>query len=100
MVHGYTHKKNIPIHLGQVLKCHKIHVSNIFYHFLSVVSLGNRAKKISEKRLDRKIDFHNTFCTKCINDIIDSIGPSIILKSIYGPTCDILVLRNEHPHSF
>ena len=42
-------KNNIPIHLGQVLKCHKIHVSNIFYHFLSVVSFGNRAKKISEK---------------------------------------------------
>ena len=34
-------------------------------------------------RLDRKIGFQNTFYTKCINDIIDSIGPSIILRSIY-----------------
>ena len=34
-------------------------------------------------RLDRKIGFQNTFYTKCINVIIDSIGPSIILRSIY-----------------
>ena len=39
---------------------------------------------MSEKfRLDRKIGFQNTFNTKCINVIIDSIGPSIILRSIY-----------------
>ena len=29
-------------------------------------------------RLDRKIGFRNTFYTKCINVVIDSIGPSII----------------------
>ena len=40
---------------------------------------------MSEKlRLDRKIGFQNTFYIKCINVIIDSIGPSIILRSIYG----------------
>ena len=39
---------------------------------------------MSEKfRLDRKIGFQITFYTKCINVIIDSIGPSIILRSIY-----------------
>ena len=39
---------------------------------------------MSEKfRLDRKIGFQNTFCTKSINVTIDSIGPSIILRSIY-----------------
>ena len=39
---------------------------------------------MSEKiRIDRKIGFENTFYTKCINVIIDSIGPSIILRSIY-----------------
>ena len=32
-------------------------------------------------RLYRKIGFQNTFYTKCINVIIDSIGPSIILRS-------------------
>ena len=38
---------------------------------------------MSEKfRLDRKIGFQNMFYTKCINVIIDSIGPSIILRSI------------------
>ena len=38
---------------------------------------------MSEKfRIDRKIGFQNTFYTKCINVIIDSIGPSIILRSI------------------
>ena len=38
---------------------------------------------MSEKfRLDRKIGFRNTFYTKCINVIIDSIGPSIILRRI------------------
>ena len=38
---------------------------------------------MSEKfRLDRKISFQNTFYTKCLNVIIDSIGPSIILRSI------------------
>ena len=35
-------------------------------------------------RLDRKIGFRNTFYTKCINVIIDSIGPSILLRSIYS----------------
>ena len=35
-------------------------------------------------RLDHKIDFQNTFDTKCINVIIDSIGPSIILRSIHA----------------
>ena len=39
---------------------------------------------MSEKfRLDRKIGFRNTFYTKCINAIIDSTGPSIILRSIF-----------------
>ena len=33
-------------------------------------------------RLDRKMGFRNTFYTKCINVIIDSIGPSIILRSL------------------
>ena len=64
-------------------------VSNIFYHFLFAISLGNWAPKMSEKfRLDRKIDFQNTFYTKCIIVIIDSIGPSNILRSIYtiGPS--------------
>ena len=38
---------------------------------------------MSEKfGIDRKIGFQNTFYTKCINVIIDSIGPSIILRSI------------------
>ena len=34
-------------------------------------------------RLDSRIGFQNTFYTKYINVIIDSIGPSIILRSIY-----------------
>ena len=38
---------------------------------------------MSEKiRLDRRIGFQNTFYPKCINVVIDSIGPSIILRSI------------------
>ena len=38
---------------------------------------------MSEKiRLDRKICFQKTFYTKSINVIIDSIGPSIILRSM------------------
>ena len=38
---------------------------------------------MSEKfGLDRKIGFQNTFYGKCFNVIIDSIGPSIILRSI------------------
>ena len=61
----------------------QIFVSNIFYHFLFAVSLGNMASKMSEKlRQDCKIGFRNTFYTKCINVKIDSIGPSIILRSI------------------
>ena len=49
---------------------------------------------MSEKfRLDRKICFQNMFYTKCINVIIDSIGPSIILRSIYlGDNC----IQNFH----
>ena len=39
---------------------------------------------MSEKfRPDRKIVFHNTIYTKCINVVIESIGPTIILRSIY-----------------
>ena len=43
---------------------------------------------MSEKfRLDRKISFQNTFYTKSINVIINSIGPSIILRSIFVKFC-------------
>ena len=78
-------------------------VSNMFYHVLFAVSLGNKASKMSEKfRLDRKIGFRNTFYTKCINIIIDSIGPSIILRSIYqnvswdaGEQKDIVLSINQ-----
>ena len=84
VVHGSHSKNDIPMHLGQVFKMTKILVSNIFNHFLFAVSLGNWASKISEKlRQDRKIGFQNTFYTKCINVIIVSIGPSIILRSIH-----------------
>ena len=42
---------------------------------------------MSEKfRIDRKIGFQNTFYTKCIHVIIDSIGPLIILRSIVHMT--------------
>ena len=38
---------------------------------------------LSVKKISRRIvGFHNTFYTKCINVIIDSIGPSIIMGSI------------------
>ena len=49
---------------------------------------------MSEKiRLDRKIGFQNMFYTKCINDRIDSIGPSIILRSIAKlATCKLLIV--------
>ena len=81
----HIQKNGIPMHLGQVSKGQKILVSNIFYHFLFAVSLGNRAPKMSKNfRLIRKIVFQNMFYTKCINVIIDSIGPSIILRSIYN----------------
>ena len=55
---------------------------------------------MSEKfRLDCKIVFQNMFYTKCINVIIDSIGPSINLRSIVNThkvnnnTCLILTHR-------
>ena len=54
---------------------------------------------MSEKfRLDRKIGFHKTFYTKCINVIIDSIGPSIILRSIYQHNCQSgkMILRPQY----
>ena len=37
-----------------------------------------------ELRLDRKIGFQNMFYIRCIDVIIDSIGPLIILRSIFG----------------
>ena len=40
-------------------------------------------------RQDVKIDFQNMFYTKCINIIIDSVGPSIFLGGIY-------VIRSEN----
>ena len=51
---------------------------------------------MSEKiRPDCKIGFQNTFYTKCINVIIDSIGSSIILRSIYN-FFPVLVLLTNH----
>ena len=80
----YTQKMTFQYIQGKLLNDKKILVSNIFDHFLSAVSLGNKVSKMSKKfRLDRKIGFRNTFYTKCINVIIDSIGPLIILRSIY-----------------
>ena len=84
MVHGSHTKNCIPIHLGQVLirikKLLLVKFSTTFFLF----SFGNKASEMSEKfRLDRKIGFRNTFYTKCINVIIDSVGPLIILRSIY-----------------
>ena len=49
---------------------------------------------MSEKfRLDRKIGFRNTFYAKCINVIIDSIGPSIILRSILNYKVKYLIYK-------
>ena len=45
-------------------------------------------------RLDRKIGFQNMLCTKCINVLVDSIGPSIILRSIYCTAQDQTVLKD------
>ena len=51
---------------------------------------------MSEKfRLDPKIDFQNTFYTKCINVIIDSIGPSNILRSIDDTHMDPRIVHEE-----
>ena len=47
---------------------------------------------MSEKfRLYHKIGFPNMFYIKCINVIIDSIGPLIILRSIYMSTSYFLM---------
>ena len=55
----------------------------MFYHFLFAVSLGNKTAEMSENfRLYRNIGFLNRFYIKYINVIIDSIGPSIFLRSI------------------
>ena len=59
----------------------------LFYNFLFAVLLGSMASKMSEKfRLDHKIVFffQNTYHTKCIYVVIDSIGPSTILSSIFS----------------
>ena len=52
------------------------------------------ASKVSKKfKLDRKIGFQNTFYIKCVNVIFDSIGPSIILRSIVNllSVCNAIV---------
>ena len=87
MVHGSHTKNDIPMHLGQVSKMTKKSLLVTFSTIFFAVSLGNWAPKMSGKfRLDHKFCFQNTFYTKCINVIIDSIGPSIILRSIYVKT--------------
>ena len=47
-------------------------------------------------RLDRKFYFKNTFYTKCINIIFDSIGPPIILSSIVCFFVGIFHQRHEN----
>ena len=75
----------------------KIIVSNIFYHFLFAVSLGTKASQLSGNfMLYGKIGFRNTFYTKCINVVIDSIGPSIILWSIIpGNLSDVQKIQHQ-----
>ena len=51
---------------------------------------------MSEKfRIYRKIGFQNTLYTKRINVIIDSIGPSIILRSriLHECSCFIEIIK-------
>ena len=51
-------------------------------------------------RLDRKIGLQIMFYTKCINVIVDSIGLSIILRSIYKTDTPFkLILSNFELHS-
>ena len=79
----HTQKRHSNAFRSSFKMTKKILVSNIFYHFPFAVSLGILAPKMSEKfGLNRKIGFQNTFYTKYINVIIDSIGPLIILRSI------------------
>ena len=47
-----------------------LHVSNIFYHYLSAVSLDSVGPQRYLKKIEKIV---NTFYTKCINIIIDSI---------------------------
>ena len=49
--------------------------------------------------LDRKIGFQNILYTKCINVIIDSIGPSIILRTIYIYIYLVLYIDEAHRHT-
>ena len=52
---------------------------------------------MSEKfRLDRKVGFQNIIFTKCINVIIDNIGPSIILRSIVHSKSDVSFNQTCH----
>ena len=74
----------IQIQLGQVIKWQKIMLktfSTIFFllFYLELVLPQGCSKRF---RQDHKIDFQNTFCTKSINIIIDSISHSIHLRSI------------------
>ena len=53
---------------------------------------------MSEKfKPDRKIGFQNTFYTKSINVTTDSIGPSIILRSIFAA---LIALHKTHENLF
>ena len=53
--------------------------TTIFF-LLFHLAVGPQNKDV-QKRLDRKIDFQNTFLhTKCTNNIYGSIGPTIILE--------------------
>ena len=93
MVHESHTKNGIPMHFRSSFKMTKISLLVTFSTiFLFAVSLGNWAPKMSEKfRLDCKIGFQNTFYTKCINVIIDSIGPSNILRSIYRIATSLMI---------
>ena len=71
------HKNGIPISI-HTLKWHKIYVSNIFYLF-PALSLDSKASKMSKNcSLDLKIG-----STQMNHNIIDSTGPSVILRGIY-----------------
>ena len=79
ITHKKLHSNTFRSSFKMIKKLLLVKFSTTFFLF----SFGNKASEMSEKfRLDRKIGFRNTFYTKCINVIIDSVGPLIILRSI------------------
>ena len=90
MAHVLDTEKDVQIQFGQVLKRQKIHVSIIFYHFLSTVPLDLKYFQNLDQTVKSTFKIRSSQIASLLK--LMAFGPSIILRSIL-PHLRYILLR-------